>query len=225
METKNNVTAAKPRIKTRQAYDFIRSRILDGFYRPGDRIVIDRVAAELKLSIIPVREAIRILEADGLVQTIPYSGAVVQLMDDTDYEETQWVLAVLDGAAALLAAGKLTPQDLAALESKNGAMRAALDDFEFVQFGELNREFHETIYNRCGNAYLIDRLKLTWQRLAQIRQALFSLVPLRARESITEHADLIRLFKEAAPPNEIEDFARRHKLKMLTAVKQRKKGL
>ncbi|HMM22642.1 MAG TPA: GntR family transcriptional regulator [Selenomonadales bacterium] len=212
-------------MKTQQAYEFIRSRILDSTYRPGDRIVIDRVAAELNLSIIPVREAIRQLEADGFVQTIPYSGAVVQLMDDTDYEETQWVLALLDGGATSLAALAMTPQDIEELEALNKAMQQALDDLEFAQFGELNRKFHDTIYQRCGNTYLIDRLRLTWQRLAQVRKAVFSFVPRRAKESIAEHEELIQLFKAAAPPEKIEEFARQHKLKMLYAVKQRKKTM
>ena len=222
MNTNEHDAIEKPRkMKTQQAYEFIRSRILDGTYRPGDRVVIDRIAAALNLSIIPVREAIRQLEADGFVQIIPYSGAIVQLMNNTDYEETQWVLSILDGGATLLAAGKITPQDISELEAINHSMQAALDDLDFEKFGQLNMQFHEVIYQRCGNSYLMDRLKLTWQRLAQVRKAMFSFVPRRAKESIREHRELIQLFKEAAPPAKIEEFARQHKLKMLTGVQQR----
>lgn len=209
-------------MKTQQAYEFILAKILDGAYRPGDRVVIDRVAVELNLSIIPVREAIRQLEADGFVQTIPYSGAIVQLMNDCDYEETQWVLSILDGGAAFLAAKAMTEQDIDELEKVNDAMQEALDNFEFEEVGELNKKFHEIIYQRCGNSYLVDRLRMTWQRLAQVRKAVFSFVPRRAKESIQEHKELIQLFKESAPPEKIEEFARRHKLRMLSAVKRRK---
>lgn len=209
-------------MKTQQAYDFILSRILQRTYRPGDRIVIDHVAADLNLSIIPVREAIRQLEADGFIQVIPYSGAIVQLMNDTDYEETQWVLSILDGGAAFLATGHLTPADIETLQNLNDAMKEALANFEFEEFGELNKQFHETIYQRCDNAYLIGRLRLTWQRLAQMRKAVFSFVPRRAKESIAEHEEMIRLLQASAPPEKIEEFARQHKLRMLHAVMHRK---
>jgi DNA-binding GntR family transcriptional regulator len=212
-------------VKSRKAYEFLRSRIIDGTYRPGDRIVIDRVASKLHLSIIPIREAIRHLEADGLVQNIPYSGPIVQLLNESDYEETQWVLALLDGGAAFLAAKSLTKRNITKLERLNEAMERALDDLDFEQVSELNKKFHYTIYEKCGNEFLVDRLKLCWQRLAQIRKSIFSFVPRRTRESIKEHKELIHLFKTAASPEKIEEFARQHKLKMLTALQHREKAM
>ncbi len=210
--------------KKQLAYEYIRSKIQDETYVPGSRIVIDRIARELKLSIIPVREAIQQLEADGYIQVIPYSGAVVQLMNEYDFQETIGVLAVLDGAATAFAAGKMTQQDIARLESINEAMREALYNFKFEQVGELNRKFHEVIYKKCGNSYLHDRLKLTWQRLSQIRKSVFSLVPQRAKDAIREHEELIKLLKESASPAKLEKFIRQHKMNMLTAFLNRKEA-
>jgi DNA-binding GntR family transcriptional regulator len=226
---KTAVKKAKPGRKTtiskkQQAYEYIRSGISDETYPPGSRIVIDRIARELKLSIIPVREAIQQLEADGYIQIIPYSGAVVQLMNESDFQDTIGVLAVLDGAATAFAAPKLTSQDIDRLESINEAMREALYNFKFEQVGELNRKFHEVIYKRCGNPYLHDRLKLTWQRLSQIRKSVFSLVPHRAKDAIREHEELIRLIKKRASAAELERFIRQHKLNMLTAFLNRKEA-
>lgn len=219
----NKKDKEKPRlVKTQLAYEFIRSRILDGTYGPGDRIVIDRVAAELNLSISPVREAIRQLEADGLIQITPYSGAVVQLMNSTDHEETHLVMAFLDAGATLLAAGKMTEQDINELEQINHEIQEALDDMDFEQIGVLNRKFHEKIYERCGNTYLVDRLQQAWQRLEQIRKSFFTFTPRRVKESIKEHYELIQLFKEKAPPEKIEKFAQQHKMRALQAIQQRK---
>lgn len=219
----NNTEAEKPRlVKTQLVYEFIRSRILDGTYGPGDRVVIDRVATELNVSISPVREAIRQLEADGLIQITPYSGAVVQLMNSTDHEETHWVLSFLDGGATFLAAGNMTEQDIHELEKINQAMQEALEDMDLEQIGILNRKFHEVIYERCGNAYLVERLQQTWQRLGQVRHTIFTFMPRRVKESIKEHYELIQLFKDNAPPKQIEEFARQHKLRALQAIQQRK---
>lgn len=219
----NNTETVKPRlVKTKLAYEFIRSRILDGIYRPGDRIVIDRVANELNLSISPVREAIRELEADGFVQMIPYSGAVVQLLNIKDHEETHWVLTFLDGGATFLAAGQITEQDINELEKINQDIQEAFDDLDFEQIGELNRKFHEKIYERCGNDYLIDRLQQVWQRMEQVRRSIFTFMPRRVKESIKEHYELIQLFKEKASPETIEEFARRHKLRALSAIQHHK---
>jgi DNA-binding GntR family transcriptional regulator len=216
--------AASTMSKKQLAYEYIRSQILDETYAPGSRIIIDRIARELNLSSIPVREAIQQLEADGYIQVIPYSGAVVQLLNETDFEEALGVLAILDGAATAAAARKLTKRDVNKLESINESMREALYKFEFEQIGELNRQFHAVIYEKCGNSYLIDRLKLTWQRLSQIRKAVFSFVPQRAKAAIREHEALIKLIKDSASPEKLEKFIRQHKMNMLIAFQQRKKG-
>ncbi len=118
-----SMTSKPPTIKTKQAYEFIRAKILDGTFGPGHRIVIDALAQELHISSIPVREAIRQLEADGLVQVIPYSGAVVQLVNEGDFEETLIVLGILAGAATALASKFITPQDIKTLENMNEAMK------------------------------------------------------------------------------------------------------
>lgn len=218
----NNETKEKPRmVKTKLVYDYIRSRIMDGGYRPGDRIVIDRVAAELKLSISPVREAIRQLEADGLLQITPYCGAVVQLMNSSAHEETHWVLSFLDAGATFLAVEHVTEQDISELEKINKEMQEALDDLDFELIGVLNRKFHEKIYERCGNSYLIDRLQQVWQRMEQIRKAIFTFMPRRAKDSIKEHDELIKLLKEKTAPDKVEAYARQHKLRALNAIKHR----
>lgn len=213
----------KPRlVKTKQAYDFIRGKILDGSYGPGDRVVIDRVAGELNISISPVREAIRQLESDGFIQMIPYSGAIVQFLNKVDHEETHWVLSFLDGGATFLAAKNITEDDIVELEKINTEMYTALEDMDFVQIGILNRNFHEVIYRKCGNNYLLERTQQTWQRMEQIRHAFFSFIPRRVKESIKEHAELIQLFKEKASPATVEAFARQHKWRALLAIQQAK---
>src|SRR5690606_4762223 len=92
--------------KQKMAYELIRERILDGTYPPGTRIVLDAVAREIGTSTIPVREAIRRLEADELIEYQPFAGARVAPMDETAYVQSLSVLAVLEGYATALSASR-----------------------------------------------------------------------------------------------------------------------
>lgn len=205
--------------KKQRAYEYIQSQILNGSYSPGHRIVIDRIAQELGSSSIPVREAIYQLEAEGLVQMTPFSGAVVQQLTEVDYKETMIVLSVLEGAAASFAAEQMEESDILKLEQVNNSAKEALEDFDFNKANDLNLLFHRIIHEHCGNTYLIDRIKQTWQRVSQVKPAVgYALVPQRAKKSIQEHDDIIKLFREKAPADIIEKSIREHHQETLEAV-------
>src|SRR5699024_1202085 len=92
--------------KKQYVYQVLRSRILDGIYTSGFRIIIDRIAKEINVSAIPVREAIRHLEADGLIEYEPYKGAVVASIDNNQYLEALSTLAVIEGYATGLSSSQ-----------------------------------------------------------------------------------------------------------------------
>ena len=117
MEKKTN-TPSKKQI----AYEHLRTLILDGTYGSGQRIIIDQTAKELGLSPIPVREAIRQLESDGLIQYKPYSGAVVTSINETEYIETLTVLAILEGYATALSSLTMDDNDYENLINLNKEM-------------------------------------------------------------------------------------------------------
>ncbi|WP_257347388.1 GntR family transcriptional regulator [Pseudalkalibacillus decolorationis] len=208
--------------KTEYAREFIRSRIVDGTYGPGYRIVIDQIAKQLKLSIIPVREAIRQLEADGLIQYKRYSGAIVSKINEKEYLETLSVLAVLEGYATALSSRLITVEAINKLEYFNTGMNEALFNFEFEQFGELNNKFHTLIYENCGNSYLKKEIKQIWQRMDRVRKSGFTFVPQRIRESVKEHDLIIKMMKNHEDFSKIEEYARQHKLNMVSAFQSRK---
>jgi DNA-binding GntR family transcriptional regulator len=226
MKKANSDKIRRPTVSKKQiAYEHIRSQILEATFKPGSRIVIDRIARELNLSIIPVREAIQQLEADGFVQIIPYSGAVVQLLNDNDYEEAMFVLALLVGAATGLAAKSLTKAELKELEAINAEIKEAIANYDFERITELNRMFHDIIAGKCGNIYLTEKIKQTFQRIFQVVRAGFSLVPQRANGSAAEHDEILKMIRRAASPEEIEQYVRQHTLNMLAAIQGRKTAL
>ncbi|CAH8245887.1 GntR family transcriptional regulator [Paenibacillus melissococcoides] len=209
----------KPSVNKKQlAYDYIRSQIVNGVFGSGYRIVIDQIAKELKLSIIPVREAIRQLEADGLIQYKPYSGAIVSKINEEEYMETLAVLAVLEGYATSLSANRMNPDDIRLLEQINHSMSDALYEFEFEQFSELNRKFHDVLIDNCENKYLKEQIRDCWDRLGRVRKSGFPFMPKRAKESIKEHEQMIAMIKEQ---NLDEQFVRQHKLNTVKAFKER----
>ena len=117
-------TDAAPLSKSERVYRELRSRIISGRYVAGYRIVLDQVARELDVSPVPVREAIRRLEAEKLVTFTRNVGAEVAAIDVADYTETMQTLAYLEGAATSLAAPHLTEGELDEADELNGHLRS-----------------------------------------------------------------------------------------------------
>jgi DNA-binding GntR family transcriptional regulator len=202
------VTASAP-TKQQQVYDALRERILSGAYGPGFRVVIDQVAAEFAVSALPVREAIRRLEAEGLVVYRPNAGAQVAPAEPELFEDNMTVLALLEGYATALAVAHLTADDLDALEHHTDDMVSAMERMDALAFGRHNRAFHRVIYERCPNPSLV---------------AIH--IPYRGASSVAEHRELVELFRTGAPPKRVEAAARRHKLRTVESFRawQREQG-
>ncbi len=204
--------------KSQQAYRFIRERIDDGRYVPGYRLVLGQIAGELEVSVVPVREAIRRLEAEGLVTFERNVGAQVALIKETEYLHTMQTLSIVEGAATALSAPHLTPQHLRRAREINDRMRRSLDDFDPHRFTELNLEFHAVLFEECPNPHILDLVHRGWNRMRMLRDSSFSFVPGRARDSVAEHERILDLLEQGAAPLEIELAARGHRTATLDAV-------
>ena len=204
--------------KSQLAYRFIRERIDDGRYVPGYRLVLGQIAKELDVSVVPVREAIRRLEAEGLVTFERNVGAQVALIKETEYLHTMQTLAIVEGAATALSAPHLTPDHLRRAREVNERMRRTLDDFDPHRFTELNLEFHAVLFEECPNPHVLDLVHRGWNRMRMLRDSSFSFVPGRARDSVAEHDRIVELIEQGADPVEIELTARRHRTATLDAV-------
>src|SRR5271169_2214329 len=126
----------RPGAQTKQerVYGVIRERILSGAYGPGYRVVIDVLAEEFEVSALPVREAIRRLEAEGLVVYRPNAGAQVAPAEPGLFEDELTVVAVLEGYATAAAAPYLEPRDLDLLRETTDLMVAASEDMDALAF-------------------------------------------------------------------------------------------
>ena len=128
--------------------------ILDGRYPPGARIVETRVAKEFGTSQAPVGEALRYLEALGVVETAPFKGARVRQPSTEELLEAFEVRAILEGHGAVLAMENLTDEDLDRLDVLTAEMRAAAEAGDPYREATSDTEFHRIIMHHSGNATL-----------------------------------------------------------------------
>ena len=188
------------------AYHRLIAEIRAGVLRPGDRLLETDLAARLGISRTPVREAIRKLEADGLVTHVPHAGAAIRRLDYAEVTELYEMRLVLEATAARFAARVASDVELQEMESLNAEMEAAQSDGPSLY--ELNRQFHRVVFEASRNRYL-------GQSMRALQKAMLILGPStkeetrRAAEAIAEHAELIAAFK-ARNGEAAETAMRRH---------------
>lgn len=203
--------------KSELAYHSIRARIFSGDYAPGHRLVLSRLAEELKISVVPVREAIRRLEAEGLLTFERNVGATVAGIDRDEYLYTMQTLSIVESAATALALPTLQATDLAEADRINQQMKDCLTQFDPLRFTELNHDFHLVLYRNCPNPHLLDLVHRGWNRLKALRSSTFNYIPGRAAQSVQEHQDLLALIQSGAAAEQIEQAARTHRTTTLNA--------
>lgn len=202
--------------KSEMVYRELRAHILSGQYSAGYRLVLDQVARELGVSPVPVREAVRRLEAEGLVTFTRNVGAEVAGINTEDYADTMQVLAYLEGAATSTGAPHLGAEELERASELNEQMRGLRGtDFNPVRFTALNEQFHQVLCGACPNGRMLQLLHREWQRMSFIRRSSFVIMPNRSHASVAEHDEILRLIRTGAPLDEVERAARAHKLRTM----------
>ncbi len=220
MSTTSHDDRVWPGSKVDLAHELIRRRIVEGAYTPGYRLVLGTLAKELGISTVPVREAVRRLEAEGHVEVVRNVGATVRGLDPVEYRWTVETLAVVEGAATGMAAAHLPPAALTEARRLNDAMRSGLDDLDPLRHTRLNQQFHRVLADPCPNPHLRELVQRGWSRVSALRSSVFSFVPERARQSVGEHDALLDLITRGAPEAEIDAAARAHRRATLDAVLQ-----
>ena len=207
--------------KQERTYTVLRDRIHSGAFAPRARLNIDALARELGVSAIPVREALRRLEAEGWVKFQPNVGAIVAPADTTAWEQQMVAVAIIEGAATADAAARLKASDLTKVKRLVTEMEQVTAEDDAAKFSRLDRRLHAAIIARCANTYLLELLEQTNQRLDRIRDSMFAYLPHRSAAAVREHAHLIRLLEAGADAAEIERYARWHKLQTVESYRAR----
>jgi DNA-binding GntR family transcriptional regulator len=138
-----------------QVREEVLRRILDGQLKPGERIVETRLAQEMGTSQAPIREALRSLEALGVLHAVPNRGVHVRVLQPSELAEIYLIRAELESYAASLAVVTLK-SDVTELEAHIAAMNRAAAAHSLSQFAEANAQFHRHIVVASGLAILVE---------------------------------------------------------------------
>jgi DNA-binding GntR family transcriptional regulator len=167
----------------------IRAAILSGQFRPGDRLIEDRLAEEFAVSRNPIREAIRTLASEGLIEVTARRGAVVASLSPQEAEELLEVRATLEGANARLAARRRDPTVLAQLEAILLRGTDTIAAGRVADLPQLNDAFHAGLARASHNRVLADLMRTLRDRSAPLFRG-YGLD--FARATWAEHAGILR---------------------------------
>ena len=190
-----------------RTYEDIRSAILRGRYPTGARLPEEELAQTFGVSRTPVREALRSLHAEGLVEFIPNRGAHVATWTNDDLQEIYDLRALLEGRGAELAAEKVTDETIAHLRGLAEAMEAlvrpdgpsaASHEPPHDRISELNNEFHQTILQAAGSRHLVS-LVSNVVHVSLVRRTFHRYDPAALARSFAHHRELISAFEARDP--------------------------
>ena len=204
--------------KTEAVLEKLRQDIIERQLRPGNKIIISKVAKDFGISEIPVREAIRKLESEGLVKFTPHIGAIVSRIDDQEFLEIYLIRIELESLATKLAVPHIQPADLAALDDILAAADEAISKNKHQQLGPLNKEFHLKIYQAAPYPYLYKTIIDLWERF-ELSKSVFAYVPNRAVPSWDEHRKIFAALK-ARKAGEAARLVRQQKNRTKKAIEK-----
>jgi len=210
--------AAPAPSKTQAVYDYLLERIVSGEFEAGSTLHIGQIAELTGVSLIPVREALRRLESDGLVRVEHHRGARVASLTQREYEEVMEAHAILEGRATALSAPHMTAEEIELARQHNADMDAASARGDMSGYHESSLKFHELLYAHCPNRYLVDTLNKSTVRIGAAQAARIGFkTDINSRLS-EDHLDILTLIANGASELEIETFAREHRLRTLARL-------
>ena len=204
---------SRHRTKQEFAYQTLRDAIMRCELQPSERLVIDDLARRLNVSIIPVREAIQILQSEGLVVTVPHAGATVAPISRQSIQDVFTVLEGLELVATRLVAERRNTSELNALGDLVSDMDKAVESKRYAQWAGLNTEFHLMIGALPGLPMLREMTERVLARWGRIRRFYFrGVLVARAEQAQQEHRDILESMR-------VRDLA-----KLAKVVRQHNRG-
>jgi DNA-binding GntR family transcriptional regulator len=194
--------------------DRLRAAILNGDIKPGEWLRQERLAAEYNVSQMPIREALKELSAEGLVEHVPYRGVRVIEFSAGDIEDLYASRSFLEGKAARAAAANINSEELAELKKMLVQMRTDLEAGAITEYHQLNRHFHTLIIHASRRTYLIRTLNQMWDAFPSMLWNNFSLtanraMPSRDEADIKDHEELVAAL-ERRDGDKAEVIAHKH---------------
>lgn len=204
------------------ALESLRDAIITGELKPGDQLRERELAEMMGVSTTPIKEVLRILTNEGLVETIPRKGAYVSEMVNSSIEEILLLKAAVEGLLARLAAEKMSDEDLARLEQQVEKMEQLSRTGSSEQLAEANQEFHRLIQQAADNMVIahVSKTIEAYDRAFRKRALRF---PYEIEQGFSEHRAIFEAIK-ARDGDEAEKRMREHIQRTIKNVLQSAKG-
>ncbi len=190
-------------------FETLRKAIVSGDIKPGERLMEVSLANQMGVSRTPVREAIRRLEAEGLVTMTPRKGTHVSELSVKDIMDVLEVRTVLDKLATELAAKRMQPAQLKALETVHKQYIACVEKENMEGAIKKDVEFHDMIYAASGNPRLVAVAGSLREHIYRFRVIYMSGSSLIAENVLNEHEEILAALKDAQN-NVASDLAEKH---------------
>ena len=178
------------------AYETLLASLRDGTYCPGDRLREEEVAERLALSRTPVREALRRLEADGIIEHRPRLGAVIRKLSHTELVELYEMRVVLERTAAEMAAQHGAEAEFDALEALNDQIQG--ERANPARAAAINQSFHQGLYLAGRNRFLLDAARALNNSLLLLGPTTYT-DDARVDVVVRQHSDILAALREADP--------------------------
>jgi len=176
----------------------IEEAILSGRLKPRERLVEMDLISQFGVSRTVIREALKRLEAKGLIRTTPYRGAIVADLTPEEIEEIYFIRAELERIAARLVLKHITQKEVQNLKKVSREVERHLRE-RTHQMIEMDSEFHRMIFRSCRNSYLYDMIDYLRTKAHIVRYNAWSL-PHRVEQSIVEHREMIKAIEKRNLP-------------------------
>lgn len=186
----------------------VRDMIIEGQLTPGSRINEGQLGASLGVSRTPLREAIKTLASEGLVEIIPAKGAIVRRFTEKDIREILEVLKALEQSAARLACVRASDADIAKIRALHEAMLGFYKARNRMSYFKLNQAIHSALVQAAGNAMLAQTHETLQARIKRIRFVGHE-GPDRWAAAVAEHEEMI-VALEARDAARLEEVVGRH---------------
>lgn len=172
--------------------NMLRKGILDGSIPCGARLIETEIAAQIGVSRMPVREAMRVLESEGLIKQVPRKGLIVAEYTEEDIREYYTIREALETCAIKIVTQKITGEEID--ELKNYCLQAnkAFEKGDLDEVCEWTSKFNERIYDSCGMPRLKEQIRNTQRYLRTFRFTTFK-EESRTKQALHEHSEIIRL--------------------------------
>jgi DNA-binding GntR family transcriptional regulator len=202
-----------------QAYEHIRTALVEGRLAPGQRIVASAVARAAGTSRIPVLQALRRLESEGFVRINPHRDVVVSGLSPEEFRERFLMMAVLEALCVREAEGKIAPVTLQRLRDVNAEIVAARRAGDTGRAVAADGRFHRMLWELSGLRQVVQVLQNVWDRGEYYRVIMHARRGGFAGESLTEHQEILSAL-EAGDMTRAARAVERHRLRAMDRLAQ-----